>query len=353
MRAFWTSVSLLALVAAAGCKKSGDSVTTKPPPAPVKISLTTVAEAPTPEQLTLTGTIAADQRAEVTADTQGKVLGVMVERGKRVKQGEAVVQLDVQSAALGAREAQANVAGARAQRQLAEEECKRAQSLLDKGAITRSEYDRQTTQCTSALQQVSAAEARAAMMLKTVRDGMVRAPFDGVVAEKDVAPGEWVAPGKPLFTLVDDDPMRIELSVPEVAVRAIKLDEDVEVVAVSSPDKSYHAKVTRVGAEIGRTRSLIVEATLDPGTDLVPGMFVEARVNIGTVQRAIVPKEALVKRGKTWHAFVVEKGELHEKVVQRGPDLDGHAAVISGLTKGEQVAAKVTDQVVDGLRVVE
>ena len=60
-------------------------------------------------------------------------------------------------AALSAREAQANLASARAQKSLAEEECKRAQALLDKGAITRSEYDRQMTACTSALQQVSAA----------------------------------------------------------------------------------------------------------------------------------------------------------------------------------------------------
>src|SRR5262249_32812818 len=152
----------------------------------------------------LTGMITADQRAEVTADTQGKVISVMVERGQRVKMGAAVVQLDVRTAALSAREAQANVESARAQRKLAEEECKRAQTLLDQGAITRSEYDRQMTQCTSALQQVSAAEARAAMMSKSVSDGIVRAPFDGIVTMKSVNAGEWVAPGKPLFTLVDD-----------------------------------------------------------------------------------------------------------------------------------------------------
>ena len=354
MRAWWTSVLLLPLFVAVGCKKSGDGSVTKPPPAPVKVPLATVAEAPTPEQLTLTGTIAADQRAEVTADTQGKVIDVMVERGKRLKAGDSVVQLDVQSAALGAREAMANVASARAQRQLAEEECKRAQSLLDKGAITRSEYDRQTTQCTSALQQVAGAEARAAMMAKTVRDGIVRAPFDGVVAEKNVTPGEWVAPGKPLFTLVDDDPLKIELSVPEVAVRAIKLDQDVEVVAVSNPDKKYHAKVTRVGAEIGRTRSLIVEATLDKGTDLVPGMFVEARVNVREAPHTVVPKEAVAKRGKTGHVFVVEKGELHDRIVQLGPELaSGQVAILSGVAKGEKLVAKVDDKTVDGLRVVE
>ena len=77
--------------------------------------------------------------------------------------GQPVVQLDVRNAALSAREAQANLESARAQKQLAEEECKRTKTLLDKGAITRSEYNRQATQCTSTLQQVSAAQARADM----------------------------------------------------------------------------------------------------------------------------------------------------------------------------------------------
>lgn len=352
MRTF--ALGLAVVLAVSGCKKKEDTHSKAPPAAPVKVPLAVVAEAPTPEQLVLTGMIVADQRAEVTADTAGKVLGVMVERGQRIKMGAEILRLDVQNAALSVREAQANLASARAQRQLAEEECKRAKSLLDKGAITRSEYDRQSTQCTSALQQVSAAEARTAMISKSVRDGIVRAPFDGVVAQKSVNAGEWVAPGRPLVTLVDDDPLRIELSVPEAAVRAIKLDQRVELVAVAQPDKKYGAKVTRVGAEIGRTRSLIVEATLDPGSDLVPGMFAEAHVTIGQSPRAVVPADAVVKRGKLWHAFVVVKGEVQDKVVHLGPDpAPGQKSILSGVSKGDKVVAKVTDAVVDGLRVVE
>jgi membrane fusion protein, multidrug efflux system len=351
MRALWTSIAALALLGA--CKKS-DDVAAKEPPAAVKLPLVVASEAPTPDQLTLTGMITADQRAEVTADTQGKVISVMVERGQRVKMGAAVVQLDVRTAALSAREAQANVESARAQRKLAEEECKRAQTLLDQGAITRSEYDRQTTQCTSALQQVSAAEARAAMMSKSVADGIVRAPFDGIVTQKSVNAGEWVSPGKPLFTLVDDEPLRIELSVPEAAVRAVKEKQPVELVAVAQPDKTYSATVTRVGAEIGRTRSLIVEATLDPTKDLVPGMFAEAHVTIGQTTRPVLPKEAVAKRGKTWHAFVDVKGELQDRIVQLGPaPSPTQVSIVQGVAKGDKVVAKVTDQVVDGLRVQE
>jgi len=364
-------VFVLALPLAACGKKNAEQATKAPPTPAVKVDLVTAVEAPSPELLTLTGILAADQRSEVTADTAGKVLAVMIERGQRVKMGDPVVRLDVRNAALSAREAQANLATARAQKNLAEEECKRAQSLLDKGAITRSEYDRQTTQCTSALQQVSAAQARAEMITKSVADGLVRAPFAGVVADRMVTPGEWVAPGRPLFTLVDDDPLKIELSVPEKAVRAIQNGQEVSLTTVANPCVTFRAMVTRVGAEIGRTRSLIVEATIDKafrsrvdrpecketlieGTpfELVPGMFAEATVTIGQKLHPVVPIEAVARRGKHMHAFVAVEGELQDRIVQIGPTSSPtQVALLKGVTKGERLVAKVTDQIVDGVRI--
>jgi membrane fusion protein (multidrug efflux system) len=330
----------------------------------VKVDLFAAPEAPTPEILVLTGTIAPNYRAEVTADTQGKVLAVRVERGQRVKKGDPVVQLDVRNAALSQREAQANVQQAQAQKTLAEQECKRSQELLDKGAITRSEYDRQSTQCTTAMQSVTAAQARVEMMAKSVADGYVIAPFAGIVVERSVSPGEWVTPGRALFTLVDDNPLRIELSVPEEAVRAIKKDEKVTLSVVSQPDKEYGATVTRIGAEIGKTRSLIVEATLDPQTDLVPGMFAEAHLGIGSKPHVVLPTDAVVKRGKVFHAFVAVTAhgegsgskvlEVEDRIVQVGAAPgEGQVSIIQGVVKGERVVRKVTEQVVDGLRITE
>lgn len=347
----------LVLFAVVGCKKPSDEGggSAKPPPAPpIKVVSATAAEAPTPNVIVVTGRVAADQRSDVTSDTQGKVINVMINRGDRVKLGQPVVQLDVRSAALGAREAKANLAAAKAQQQLADQECQRTKSLLDKGAITKSEYDRQMAQCTAALEQVAAVQARTQMMSKSVADGIVRAPFEGVVSEKMVSPGEWVAPGKPLFTLVDDDPLKVELSISEVAVTSIKENQRVELVAVAHPDKRYGATITRIGAEIGRTRSLIVEATIDKGSELVPGMFVEAHIKTGEVSRPVLPADAVVRRGKTWHAFVIKNGEIEERLVQLGPaPASGQVSIVDGIDKGEKVVAKVTDQVVDGAKVTE
>src|ERR1043166_7655320 len=97
------------LASLSSCKKKEDEVVVKAPSPPVKVPLVAAEELPSPDVLTLTGVIAADQRSEVTADTQGKVVAVLVERGQRVKMGQPVVQLDVRNAALSAREAQANL----------------------------------------------------------------------------------------------------------------------------------------------------------------------------------------------------------------------------------------------------
>jgi membrane fusion protein, multidrug efflux system len=347
----------LVLVAAIGCKKPSDSGagSAKPPPAPpVKVTTAVAAEAPTPDVIVVTGRVAADQRSDVTADTQGKVINVMINRGDRVKLGQPVVQLDVRSATLGAREAAANLAAAKAQQQLADQECQRTRSLLDKGAITKSEYDRQITQCTAALEQVTAVQARTQMMAKSVADGIVRAPFEGVVSEKMVSPGEWVAPGRPLFTLVDDDPLKVELSVSEVAITKVKENQRVELVAVAHADKRYGATITRLGAEIGRTRSLVIEATVDKGSDLVPGMFVEAHIKVGEVTRTVVPQSAVAKRGKTWRAFVIKNGEVEERLVQLGPPpAEGQVSIVQGLAKGEKVVSTITKAITDGAKVAE
>jgi len=364
---------VLLFLALFACKKPSDSGagSAKLPPAPpVQVASVTATEAPTPDVIVVTGLVKADQRSDVTADTQGKVINVMIERGQRVKLGQPVVQLDVRSAALGAREAAANLASAQAQKQLADQECTRTKSLLDKGAITKSEYDRQMTQCTAAVEQVAAVQARNAMMSKSVADGMVRAPFDGIVSEKMVSPGEWVAPGKPLFTLVDDDPLKVELSISEIAIPLIKNGQRVQLYTVAHPDKPYGATMNRLGAEIGKSRALTVEATIDKGSDLVPGMFVEAHIEKEQkVTRVVLPAEAVVKRGKSWRAFVIKKGEAEERIVQLGAppeagprvtDPSGVASgpqrwvsIAQGVDKGEKVVAKVTDDIVDGRAVKE
>jgi membrane fusion protein (multidrug efflux system) len=348
--------ALVALTFLAACHKSGSdaSEVVKPPAVPIKVQTVAAGSAQTPDVLVLTGTVAADQRSDVTADTQGKVINVMIERGQHVKLGQPVVQLDTRSAALSAREASAALSSARVQKQLADDECARTKALLDKGAITKSEFDKQNTECLNAVEQVAQAQARNDSMAKSVSDGLVRAPFDGIVDQKNISPGEWVTPGKALFTLVDDDPLKIQLNVPERAVDKIKKDMRVEVTSVAVPGKSFNATISRLGAEIGQSRALVVEATFDKGTQLLPGMFAEAHVVTGESSHIVIPKTAVVRRDKTWRLFVAKDGAAEERIVQLGnAPSDDKVTVLQGLNAGEKVIANIDPKLTDGSKVTE
>jgi membrane fusion protein (multidrug efflux system) len=343
-----------AMAALSACRNSdAKSVDAKNVEPAAKVALAQVATAPAPERLTLTGTVMAKEYSDVTASVQGKVLTVLVDRGSRVKFGDPILRLDASSASLSAQSIRAQLGAAEAQEKLANDECKRSQQLLDKGAITRSQYEREMTSCTAATKNTAATRAQLQLASKSIADGVVRAPFAGVITNRNVSPGEWVGPGVPLVTLVDDDPLHVDLSVPEAWVPRVKLGQEVSVQAVAYPEQRFNATITKIGSEIGRTnRALVAEAELPAGTPLVSGMFAEASITVATSPMPVVPKASVVRRGNTWRLFAVVKGHLEERVVQLGPELPGDLVVIArGVTAGEKVASKIDEQIVDGVKV--
>lgn len=349
------ALAAAAVLGTAACSRSDAKATDAAALEPlVKVPLYLVTKRPAPDLLTLTGTVVAQESSDVTATVQGKVLTVLVDRGSRVKFGDPLLRLDATSASLSAQSIRAQLGAAQAQEQLAKDECRRSQALLDKGAITRSQYEREMTSCTAAAQNVAATRAQLQLASKSIADGIVRAPFAGVITQRMISPGEWVGPGVPLVTLVDDDPLRVDLSVPEAWVPKIKLGQLVFVEGIAYPGQRYTARVTKVGSEIGRmNRALVVEAELLPGSPLVPGMFAEATIYVGARRTAVVPKSATKRTGNTYRLYAVVKGRLEERVVQLGPEVPGgKIAILRGVAPGEKVAATAADErIVDGVRV--
>src|SRR4029079_16651330 len=118
-------------------------------------------------------------------------------------------------------------------------------------------------------------------------------------------------------------------------------------------DTSFPAKITRIGAEIGRqSRALIVEATIAPGTPLVSGMFVEAAITIDTKPHVAIPETAVKHKNRTDRVFVVVDGHLVERVIQKGPaPAPGMVSILKGLAEGDQVVTTADDkQVIDGVK---
>ena len=339
---------------AAGCSRESSAAhEVQPVAAKIHVDTVVIVERAVPKPLRLTGELSSNERTDLAANATGRVTRTFVERGDHVAAGAVLAQLDARSAALSRAEAQANVTSTSAQLANAKADCERYASLLAKGAITQQEYDRQHTSCETQGASAEAARVRAAEATQSLTDSSIRAPFAGVIADRLVHVGDYVHPDTRVATLLVDDPLRLELTVPEANVGSVHAGLVVSFETVAMPRRTFQATVKFIGREIREaTRDLVVEAVSDNADHaLLPGMFVAAQLPIGEETRPVVPQRALVTRDEVSSVFVVIDGHLVERVVQLGPKVDDLVAIDDGVTKGEQVVVSPPPGAADGVGV--
>lgn len=348
------SLALLPLAAACDATSHAQAAPARVTPA-LSVVTTAVAPRELPRTLKLTGTLIANRESAVAADTAGKIANINVERGSHVRAGATLIQIDRRQALLKVDEARAQSAAARTRAVLANQQCERADKLFAMGARSQADYDRDRAACDDAAHTVSEADARQELAQKTVGDGIVKAPFDGVVADRFVNSGEYVQPDTRVATLVQLDPLRLELAVPEEALAAFGPGAEVRFQVAAFPDELFVGRVRFVGAKVRRaTRDLLVEAVVpNPDQRLRPGMFSVAEIVLGEMVLPVVPASSVQSEttSGTDRVFVVKDGRLEERLVQTGPAADGFIPIRSGLAAGERIVVAPTPELRDGLRV--
>jgi membrane fusion protein (multidrug efflux system) len=347
------ALALVMALSAAGCShESAASSSDQKPVVAAKVHVQSVAvgEQAVPNLLRLTGVLSSNERTDLAANANGRVVRTFVERGDHVTQGAILAQLDSRSAVLSRAEAEANVTSAMEQLKNQRADCLRYVSLLAKGAITQQEYDRQTTSCSTQAAQEEAARARAAVAAQTLTDSSIRAPFSGVIAERFVHVGDYVHSDTRVVTLLVDDPLRLELTVPEANVGAVHPGLTVSFQTVALAGRTFTATVKYMGGEIREaTRDLVVEAvTENHDRALLPGMFVTAQLPVGEITLPVVPTSALFQRNDNDTLFAVVDGHLEERIVQLGPKVGDLVAVADGVKKGDQVVVSPPSGAADG-----
>jgi RND family efflux transporter MFP subunit len=346
----------IAAISIAACHKPSDSkaeLTSAKEETPVLVQTAKVVEQSMPEQLTLTGTLKASEESDVAADASGKVTATFVERGQRVKKGDTLAVLDARGASLNANAASAQTNLAQAQLDQAKRECDRVKQLFQSGAISQAEYDRTISQCQTNQFAAAAAQAQQQNAQKIVGDAVIRAPFTGIVGERSVNVGQYVQPATKVVSLYAPDPLRLELTVPEANISAVKPDMPVTFTVAAFPDKSFGGSVKFIAPNIRpSTRDLVIEA-LCPNADLElkPGMFAVARLQIAERAMAAVPATAVKRDALAARVFAVVEGRVQERIVQTAGEKDGKIGVLVGIKPGESVVDKPSAEVRDGIQV--
>jgi len=326
----------------AGCRQSESAEVGKAPvvAAPAaKVETVPIEVRRMPRYLTLTGTVLADRQSEVAANVSGRIVAALVERGQAVKQGQTIAIVDAREAAFSTTAAVAQSKAAESQVRLAESDCQRADALLEKGAVSKAEYDRQKTGCQAQLYNASAARANADLATKRAGDTTIRAPFDGIVGERYVNVGEYVQAMTKVASVYRVDPARIQISVPEQAIALIKQGQTLGVKVAAYEDREFAAQVKYVAPALRTTtRDLIIEAVAK-NTDgsLRPGMFATVQLLVGEADEPTIPKSALKIEGTTKRIFLAHGGQALELVVRTGAEREGHISVAEALTANDRV----------------
>lgn len=340
-----------------GCAgKPKDEASTKPkdpPPPVVTVETRPIEIKKMPRVLTLTGSILADRQSEVAANVSGRIVASPVERGQAVKQGQILAVVDSRAAGFSASAASAQSKVAEAQQKQAESDCERADSLLQKGAISRVEHERLKTACSAQMFQASAARANADLAQKQLGDTTIRAPFDGVIGERYINVGEYVAPQTKVASVYRINPVRVQISVPETATPLIKPGAELKVRVAAWGDRDFPATVKYVAPALRpQTRDLLVEAIADnPDGALRPGMFAAIHLVTGEADEPTVPQSAIQTEGATKRLFLARNGQAWEMVIKTGASRDGRVAVQEALTIQDRVIVQPPPGLRDGAAV--
>jgi RND family efflux transporter MFP subunit len=323
------------------------------------------------------GVVQARTTATVTARILAPVREVRVAPGDRVRAGQLLVALDARDLTAHADSARAvalaadqGVTAAAAEQRaadaalaLARATHERIASLYAKRSATAQELDNATGALRGAEARVAGAAARAQAAASGVESAraastaasttasfaLITAPFDGIVTEKMVEPGNMAAPGTPLLRLEDTRGFRLEVRVDESRVSQVSLGAVVPVDLDSAPGGGP-ATVQGMVAEIGRAvdadaRAFLVKIAL-PGDGLRSGMFGRAHFT-GRPRRGLtVPSEALVHRGQVTSVFVVDQEVARVRLV----NVSG-TEVLAGLSEGDVVIVAPPPGLSDGRRV--
>lgn len=337
------------------------------------------------------GTLAAKDQAVVSAEVAGRVARLGADMGDHVKAGTPLVFLDAEKlryradeqqagldqtrARLGARGAELpapeqtpDVLSAAAKRVEAEQQLERARRLAAKNLVSQEDLERAQTQLQTARAahetaiaaerqlraEVAAKEATLHGANRELQDAVIRAPFDGVVAERMVSQGQFVTVQAPVMRLVRLHPLRLTAEIPEKFGPGIHVGQVIALRTDAYPDTPVEGRITRISPDVNlKSRAFSIEADV-PNEDgaLKPGTFARLKVATNHVDKAlVVPATAVQTRYGTSMVFIVRDGTLASAEVKLGDRLGQRVEIAEGLEAGATIVADNVDGLTAGIHV--
>jgi RND family efflux transporter MFP subunit len=377
----WLPIVLIG-VSAAACGGGGSHAPAEVdarPPADVATVRAAVTEQP--DVYEAGGVVRARTSATLVARIMATVREVRVKPGDSVRAGQALVLLDDRDLAANARSARSAGGAAELAAQAAASErdaavaalalakatFDRITALHAKKSATANELDQATTGLRAAEARVAAATANAEAAARSVETAraageaagvmasfaVITSPFDGIVTEKLVEPGNMASPGMPLVRVDDVRGFRLEVRLDESRAAFVKTGDEVPV-HIDGPTgvRSVGGTLTEIARAVDSdARAFLVKVALADTEGLRSGMYGRASIPGPARKTVTVPESALVRRGQVNAVFVVDQDRARMRLVSAGPARDGRTEILAGVSDGDVVVTAPPSGLVDGQRV--
>lgn len=314
------------------------------PPAMAEVVTRALSELAEPAIGQASAQVLSPNDSVVAAEIAATVAAVKADVGATVARGQLLVELDASDARLLLAQADAQVAAARANFEMATQRLARAQQLRDKQFASADDLLARSTEEQAAKAELAVREAARRIAARTVEKTRILAPFDGVVVERHAQVGALAAAGTPLLRLVDLAPPEVEVALQSADARGIAQADGL---AFESQGRSWPLRLARLSPVADRSsraqvaRFAFVDAPAPAGLSGVLRWRGPQRM---------LPPELMVRRGDQLGAFAVEDGRARfvaASAAQEGRsfalDLPGSTQIVvkgqQGLVSGQAIAA--------------
>ncbi|MGI8739938.1 MAG: efflux RND transporter periplasmic adaptor subunit [Gammaproteobacteria bacterium] len=280
------------------------------------------------------GTTRANESVVITADVMGRVEQVNFRDGMKVRQGSNLIVLDFE-------EEQAQLAAARANLETQQTKHDRLVQLVAQQSAARIELDEQ-------INRLRAAEARLDIARVRFDDRTIQAPFSGYVGIRDVSPGALISPGTQIATLDDLSVIKLDFSVPEVFLGALRRGQSIVASSVAYPERTFRGQVTTIDSRVDPvTRAVLARAELsNDSTLLKPGMLINVTLIANRTEALVVPEESLVPQDDNQYVYVVNRhGQARQVEVEIGRRRPGLVEIVKGVQAGDKVVTEGVDNI--------
>ncbi len=323
--------------------------------APRAVDVVSAETAPASMPLTLPGETAAWYESVIYARVDGYVANWTANIGDHVQKGQVLATIDTP-------DLDAQLVAAKAKLKAADALVEFTKSTYERwknsptGVVSQQEREAKRADYDSAVAQAGLDQADVDRYTTLTAFKQVTAPYDGIITERRIDIGNLVTAGStsnttPLYRIVQDDPIRVFVDVPQSAASDVKVDLPAHITASNVPNRIFDGKVARTADAINaQTRTLHVEVDIpNPDHALVSGMYVDVGFELPTEGLVQIPAAALVFRSGGPQVAVVDKDgkvSFHKVTIVR----DGGNAVeiSSGISAGDKISLNISSQIADG-----